>query len=70
VLLKIFEKSEADLLFDNYERHLPLVRRDNKMIARLAEFLGREHVTTVPLFLSDIHDVKGLKLITKHLAVS
>lgn len=69
MLAKIFENGEADLLSHNYERHLRLIRRDNKMITRLAEVLERDHVTTVPLFLSDIHDVKGLKLLTEHLAV-
>lgn len=66
-LAKIFDPDEADLLLSNYQRHLPLIRRDNKMILRLSEVLGREHVTTVPLFLSDIHDVKGLKVLTGYL---
>lgn len=67
VLAKFFGKEDAEVLTENYHKYLPLIRRDIKMLARLTELSGEDHITAVPLFLSDIHDVKSLADIAKYL---
>jgi anion-transporting ArsA/GET3 family ATPase len=53
----------AELLVANYRNHVPLMKRDKKSLERLASAIGAKEVTTVPLFYSDVHDLKGLSRI-------
>lgn len=54
-------KSEADLLMENYKNFLPLIKRDKKSIQHIRKIDKQSDVITVPLFLSDVHDLSGLK---------
>lgn len=68
-LVKLCGTDVARLLVDNYREHLPLIKKDLKLCDGMAQIVGLENLVTVPLFLSDVHDVTGLKEIAKRLAI-
>lgn len=67
-LKKQISASDAEILIENYKNHLKFIRRDKKRIQDVENSVGKDHTATIPLFLSDIHDLKGLAQIATHLA--
>lgn len=52
---------EAEILMENYKNFLPLIKKDKKNIAQISRIVGKKSIITIPLYLSDVHDIKGLQ---------
>jgi anion-transporting ArsA/GET3 family ATPase len=59
-----FSAGDADYLLELFQKFNPLIRHDRNVIETLADQMGSENVIRVPLFLSDVHDVEGLRKIS------
>jgi anion-transporting ArsA/GET3 family ATPase len=66
-LRQFFKTEDVEVLVENYEKFLPLIRRDARQIAKLSQRVGKNNLDAIPLFLSDIHDLAGLSEIAKFL---
>ena len=66
-LTEIYGAKDAAILTENYQRFLPLISKDAEQIMRLAKKTDRKNIVTIPLFLSDVHDIKSLEHIAEHL---
>lgn len=55
------QKEEAALLVQNYKKFLPLIQNDMATTDDLTSLVGPGNVSTIPLFLSDVHDLKSLQ---------
>ncbi|MBF0104123.1 MAG: ArsA family ATPase [Deltaproteobacteria bacterium] len=58
-----FSPAEADLLIDNYRLFVPMIKKDKRQITSITNSVGNDYVSTIPLFLSDVHDIKTLKMV-------
>ena len=67
-LSQYFSAKESRLLLDNYRKFLPLIKNDQDNIMELTHIFGRKNITTVPLFLSDVHDLDSLKKVSAALS--
>jgi anion-transporting ArsA/GET3 family ATPase len=66
-LLQTFSRADSEILIGNYNHHLPLIKRDEHRLKRLADIAGTAPITALPLFDSDIHDLTGLAKIGEFL---
>ncbi len=58
---------EADYVIENYRKYMPLIEKDTGIINELKRLMGEYNVTAVPLFLSDVHDIRGLQKVSDEL---
>jgi anion-transporting ArsA/GET3 family ATPase len=68
-LKKHYGKSLSDLLMQNYLRYLPLIKRDTKRIKDFPQVSAEQQCSQIPLFLSDVHDIKSLEKISNRLEI-
>lgn len=59
-LATVTTEARAGMLIENYRRFMPLIRNDRRMIAAISKLINKDRILTVPLHLSDVHDVDGL----------
>ncbi len=59
-LAKNSDADNAGYLFENYTNYIPLIKRDAASIKKLKTNLDHIQLVTIPLFLSDVHDMDDL----------
>lgn len=67
-LKSYYSNEHAELLIKNYNKFIPLVQRDQEKIEQLQALVGENKVITIPLFLSDVHDLDSLQEVATELA--
>lgn len=55
--------TDANLLVATYEQFVPLIQQDLARIKELGGFFGDRAMASIPLYLSDVHDLDGLSTI-------
>ncbi len=66
-LTKSMGADKALSLIENYKRFLPLIKQDRKWIREIQALVAKEQLQTIPLFLSDVHDLDGLFMMMSEL---
>lgn len=66
-LANYFSKKEAEVLVRNFNHYFPLMAKDRLQLKRIEALVGKSCVLTVPLFLSDVHDLAGLGRVAQRL---
>ncbi|OVE81965.1 hypothetical protein BVY03_01565 [bacterium K02(2017)] len=66
-LNNLYSKQETEILINNYKKYIPLIKRDKKQIKILNEIIGSDMTQTIPLYLTDVHDLKTLGVIAQEI---
>lgn len=69
-LTKYFSAREANILLKNYQRFLPLIKRDKNHLTDLRQQTKGVEILTIPLFYTDVHHIKKLMDLTRYLDFS
>lgn len=66
ILKKHTDAETARVLAENFKKFLPLIRKDKDRVNTIARMVGKENIVTIPLFLSDVHDLSGLRQVAEN----
>ena len=66
-LAKEYDAKTAEALVQNYKSFLPLIKRDQKCIKMFRKKFTQNDFATIPLFVSDVCDLKTLSQLTNSL---
>jgi len=54
-------ENDSATIIQNYKKYIPLIKNDTAIINSLSDLVGNHNVSTIPLFLSDVHDLHSLQ---------
>ena len=63
----LFNEADTKVLYQNFQKYLPLIKSDQEEIKRLKDESSQEDVVEVPLFLTDVHSLESLAQVAKFL---
>lgn len=64
---KLTSPRQSQELIDNYKLYIPLIKKDKLIIKSLNAKFKSLKIAPIPLYLSDVHDIKTLSLVAEHL---